>query len=245
LAYRNVAGEATDVFQEMVILESSKMRGITNMKKDLTELVFILDRSGSMSGLESDTIGGYNAMLTKQQKEAGEAVVTTVLFDDEYELLHDRINIKGIRPITEREYYVRGCTALLDAIGLTIRKIANAQHHTSEEERAEKVMFVITTDGMENASKEYNYKKIRAMVEKQQEKYGWEFIFLGANIDAIGAAADLGIRADRAANYHADGTGTQLNYEVVSDAVSELRKNRNLKANWKARIDEDYDQRGK
>ncbi|MBP1760471.1 MAG: hypothetical protein H6Q64_13 [Firmicutes bacterium] len=215
------------------------------MKKDLTELVFILDRSGSMAGLESDTIGGYNAMLKKQQQEAGEAVVTTVLFDDEYELLHDRINIKGIRPITAREYYVRGCTALLDAIGKTIRKINNAQQHTSEDERAEKVMFVITTDGLENASLEYSYKKIRAMVEKQQEQYGWEFIFLGANIDAIGAATDLGIRADRAANYHSDGIGTQLNYIVVSDAVSELRKNRNIKAGWKDRIDEDYEQRKK
>jgi len=215
------------------------------MKKDLTELVFILDRSGSMSGLESDTIGGYNAMLKKQQQEAGEAVVTTVLFDDQYELLHDRINIKGIRPISIREYYVRGCTALLDAIGKTIQKIANVQQHTSEEERAEKVLFVITTDGMENASKEYSYKKIRSLVEKQQKKYGWEFIFLGANIDAIAAAADLGISADRSANYHADSAGTQLNYEAVSDAVSDLRKNRNIKASWKARIEEDFNQRRK
>ena len=215
------------------------------MKKDLIELVFILDRSGSMAGLENDTIGGYNAMLTNQQQEAGEAVVTTVLFDDEYELLHDRINIKGIRPITAREYYVRGCTALLDAIGKTIHKIDNVQQHTSEDERAEKVMFVITTDGLENASQEYNYKKIRAMVEKQQEQYGWVFIFLGANIDAIGAAADLGIRADRAANYHADGIGTQLNYIVVSEVVSDLRNNRNIKADWKNRIDEDYEQRKK
>lgn len=215
------------------------------MKKDLIELVFILDRSGSMAGLENDTIGGYNAMLTNQQQEAGEAVVTTVLFDDEYELLHDRINIKGIRPITAKEYYVRGCTALLDAIGKTIHKIDNVQQHTSEDERAEKVMFVITTDGLENASQEYNYKKIRAMVEKQQEQYGWVFIFLGANIDAIGAAADLGIRADRAANYHADGIGTQLNYIVVSEVVSDLRNNRNIKADWKNRIDEDYEQRKK
>ena len=215
------------------------------MKKDLTELVFILDRSGSMSGLESDTIGGYNAMLKKQQQEAGEAVVTTVLFDDQYELLHDRINIKGIRPISAREYYVRGCTALLDAIGKTIQKIANVQQHTSEEERAEKVLFVITTDGMENASQEYSYQKIRALVEKQQKKYGWEFIFLGANIDAIAAAADLGISADRSANYHADSAGTQLNYEAVSDAVSDLRKNRNIKASWKARIEEDFNQRRK
>mgnify|MGYP001227089143 CR=1 FL=1 len=214
------------------------------MKKDLTELVFILDRSGSMSGLESDTIGGYNAMLKKQQQEPGEAVVTTVLFDDQYELLHDRINLKGIRPISEKEYYVRGCTALLDAIGKTIQKIANVQKNTSEEERAEKVLLVITTDGMENASQEYRYKQIRSLVEQQQKKYGWEFIFLGANIDAIAAAADLGINADRAANYHADSAGTQLNYDAVNDAVSDLRKTRSIKTNWKARIDEDYQRRG-
>jgi hypothetical protein len=140
---------------------------------------------------------------------------------------------------------VRGCTALLDAIGKTIQKIANVQQHTNEEERAEKVLFVITTDGMENASKEYSYKKIRSLVEKQQKKYGWEFIFLGANIDAIAAAADLGISADRSANYHADSAGTQLNYEAVSDAVSDLRKNRNIKASWKARIEEDFNQRRK
>ena len=155
------------------------------MKKGLTELVFILDRSGSMSGLESDTIGGYNSLLEKQKKEDGECVISTVLFDDKYELLHDRINLKGIVPITEREYFVRGSTALLDAVGRTIDKIGNAQKHTAEEERAEKVMFVITTDGMENSSREYGYDKVRQMIERQKDKYGWEFIFLGANIDAV------------------------------------------------------------
>lgn len=210
------------------------------MKKDLTELVFILDRSGSMAGLESDTIGGYNALLKKQQAEPGEAIVTTVLFDDDYQLLHDRVNIKGILPITEQEYFVRGSTALLDAIGKTIHKIGNAQRYTSDEMRAEKVMFVITTDGMENASKEYSYKRINAMVERQKLKYGWEFIFLGANIDAIATAAKFGISADRAANYHADGEGTILNYEAVSDAVSELRSKRSIDGDWKARIDADY-----
>lgn len=210
------------------------------MKKDLTELVFILDRSGSMAGLESDTIGGYNALLKKQQAEPGEAIVTTVLFDDDYQLLHDRVNIKGILPITEQEYFVRGSTALLDAIGKTIHKIGNAQRYTSDEMRAEKVMFVITTDGMENASKEYSYKRINAMVERQKLKYGWEFIFLGANIDAIATAAKFGISADRAANYHADGEGTALNYEAVSDAVSELRSKRSIDGDWKARIDADY-----
>lgn len=182
------------------------------MNTNRTELVFILDRSGSMSGLESDTIGGYNAMLEKQKKEAGEATVTTVLFDDQYELLHDRIDLKGIAPITDREYYVRGCTALLDAIGKTIQKIANVQKHTSSENRADKVLFVITTDGMENASREYTYDKIRALVERQKQEYGWEFLFLGANIDAISTARRFGIGADRAVNYHADSQGTRLNY---------------------------------
>lgn len=215
------------------------------MKTNISELVFILDKSGSMSGLESDTIGGYNAMLKKQQQQPGEAIVTTVLFDDNFELLHDRINIKGIRPITEKEYFVGGCTALLDAIGKTIHKIGNAQKHTGEEQRADKVMFVITTDGMENASKEYSYDKIKALVEHQKEKYGWEFIFLGANIDAIAAAASFGISANRAANYNADGVGTKLNYEAVSDAVSELRASRPIADSWKAKIDEDFTRRGK
>ncbi|HAA09537.1 MAG: vWA domain-containing protein [Syntrophomonadaceae bacterium] len=215
------------------------------MKTDLTELVFILDRSGSMSGLESDTIGGYNAMLKKQQQEPGEATVTTVLFDDEYQLLHDRINIKGISPITEKEYFVRGTTALLDAIGKTIHKIHNAQQHTSPEHRADKVLFVIITDGMENASREYSYAQVKQLVERQKETYGWEFIFLGANIDAIATAATFGISADRAANYHADSQGTQLNYEAVGCAVSEFRTSRQISDRWKARIDEDFKKRGK
>jgi uncharacterized protein YegL len=215
------------------------------MKKNLTELVFILDRSGSMSGLESDTIGGYNALLKKQKEEPGEAIVTTVLFDDNYELLHDRINVKGIRPITEKEYFVCGCTALLDAIGKTINKIGNVQRNTNEEERADKVMFVITTDGMANASNEYNYEKIKKMVEWQKKKYGWEFIFIGANIDAIATAAKFGISSDRAANYNADGEGTRLNYEAVSNVVSELRASRPITDSWKAEIDEDFTRRSK
>jgi uncharacterized protein YegL len=214
------------------------------MKKDLTELVFILDRSGSMSGLESDTIGGYNAMLEKQKKEPGEALITTVLFDDKYELLHDRINIRGLAPITDKEYYVRGTTALLDAIGNTINKLANVQKRTSEDERAEHVMFVITTDGMENASREFSYEKIRHMIEHQKSKYGWEFIFLGANIDAIETAERFGISKDRATNYHADSEGTLLNYEVISETVSCLRANRKISENWKERIDEDFKKRG-
>ena len=214
------------------------------MKKDLTELVFILDRSGSMSGLEGDTIGGYNAMLEKQKKEQGEAVITTVLFDDKYELLHDRINLRGIEPITEKEYYVRGTTALLDAVGRTIGKIGNVQKHTAEDERAENVMFVITTDGMENASREYSYEKIRWMIEHQKSKYGWEFIFLGANIDAIDTAGRFGIGQDRAVNYNADSEGTLLNYEVISETVSCLRACREISEDWKDRIEEDYKKRG-
>ncbi|MGM9973587.1 MAG: hypothetical protein ACI33K_06060 [Clostridiaceae bacterium] len=215
------------------------------MKKGLTELVFILDRSGSMSGLESDTIGGYNAMLKKQKKEPGEAIVTTVLFDDNYELLHDRINLNGIAPITEREYYVRGCTALLDAVGKTINKIGNVQKNTIESERAEHVLFVITTDGMENASREFSYEKVRRMIEHQKSKYGWEFIFLGANIDAVATAERFGINEDRATNYNADSEGTLLNYEVISETVSSLRAKGEISKKWKNRIDDDFKSRGK
>lgn len=214
------------------------------MKKGLTELVFILDRSGSMSGLESDTIGGYNALLEKQKKEPGEAIITTVLFDDKYELLHDRIKVRGIAPITDKEYYVRGNTALLDAVGRTINKIGNVQKHTAEDERAEHVMFVITTDGMENASREFSYAKVRNMIENQKIKYGWEFIFLGANIDAIATAERFGIGEDRAANYNADSEGTSLNYAVISETVSCLRASRPIAANWKDCIEEDFKKRG-
>ena len=216
-----------------------------DMKTNITEMVFILDRSGSMSGVESDTIGGYNSLLEKQKKEQGKAVVTTVLFDDSYELLHDRIDIQGITPITNNEYFVRGTTALLDAVGKTIQKIGNAQKHTNEELRADKVMFVITTDGMENASREYTYEKIKKLIDRQKTKFNWEFIFLGANIDAIETAARFGIDADRAANYHADSKGTRLNYESVSFAVSDIRANKNIDEKWKKRIDDDYIERKK
>lgn len=214
------------------------------MKKGLTELVFILDRSGSMSGLESDTIGGYNAMLEKQKKEPGEAVITTVLFDDKYELLHDRINLQGIEPITDKEYFVRGSTALLDAVGKTINKIGNVQKHTANGEQAEHVMFVITTDGMENASREFSCEKVRQMIEHQKSKYGWEFIFLGANIDAVSTAERFGISKDRAANYNADSEGTLLNYEVISETVSCLRDSRPITGDWKERIEDDFKKRG-
>ena len=215
------------------------------MKKDLTELVFILDRSGSMSGLETDTIGGYNAMLAKQKNAPGEAVITTVLFDDKYELLHDRINLKGIVPMTDREYFVRGSTALLDAVGRTISKIDNAQKHTAEDERAEKVLIVITTDGMENASREYDHAAVKQLIERQIKNHGWEFIFLGANIDAVETAASFGIGEDRAVNYNADSAGTRLNYEVLSETVGCLRAGCPIPTDWKRRIDEDYKGRGK
>ena len=205
-----------------------------------TELVFILDRSGSMSGLERDTIGGFNSMLEKQKKEAGEARVTTVLFDGQIELLHDRLDIGDVAPITEREYYVRGCTALLDAVGFAISKIAAVQKNTAPEKRAEKVLFVITTDGYENASREYSYERVKQLVEFEKEKYGWEFLFLGANIDAAAAAGRFGIAPDRAVNYHADSEGTRLNYEVVSETVSCMRACRPIEANWKERIERDF-----
>lgn len=215
------------------------------MKKDLTELVFILDRSGSMSGLESDTIGGFNSVMTKQKAEEGDANVTTVLFDDKYELLHDRYNLKKIDRITEKDYYVRGTTALLDAIGKSIHKMINSQKYALEDERADKVLFVIITDGMENASVEYGYEKIKKMIHQQQEAYGWEFIFLGANIDALETAGRFGIGEDRAANYHADSEGTMLNYQVISETVSMVRAKSAIDGRWKDKIDHDYKKRSK
>lgn len=193
------------------------------MKKGLTELVFIMDRSGSMRGLEKDTIGGYNAMIARQKEEPGEVYVSIILFDDQREVIHDRTLIEKVPPLTAKEYYVRGCTALLDAVGSTIYHIDNAHKCAKEEERPEKTIFIITTDGMENSSCLYSYSKIKEMVEKQQNQYGWEFIFLGANIDAIGEATRMGIRADRAANYKHDSQGTKLSYDAVSKAVASYR----------------------
>ncbi|MGG7619068.1 vWA domain-containing protein [Bacillus coreaensis] len=210
------------------------------MKKHVTEVVFILDKSGSMAGLETDTIGGYNSMLIKQRKAEGEAFVTTVLFNHQYELLHDRINVRGISPITERDYEVGGTTALLDAIGFSIQKIGNVQKYTSKEERADKVLFVITTDGMENASREFTPEQIKKMIKHQKEKYGWDFIFLGANIDAISTAAQFGIDEDFAVDYHADNLGTKLNYEMVSEAVVKVRSGKNIDRSWKEGIERDY-----
>ena len=215
------------------------------MKKNLTELVMILDRSGSMGGLESDTIGGYNSMLRKQRETEGEVLVSTVLFDDESEVLYDRIPLRDMPQMTEKEYYVRGCTALLDAIGGAIQHIGNVHKYARDEDRPEKTIFVITTDGMENASKRYSYEKVKQMVERQKEKYGWEFLFLGANIDAIETAGRFGIAPDRAANYNSDHMGTALNYEVLADTVCEMRFSAApIDGNWKRRIEEDYDRRG-
>jgi uncharacterized protein YegL len=214
------------------------------MKNNLTELVFILDRSGSMSGLESDTIGGFNAMLAKQQEVEGEARVTTVLFDNNYELLHDRIDIKAVSPITEKEYFVGGSTALLDAIGRTIHKIGNAQKNTAADYRAAKVLFVIITDGEENASREYTSDKVKAQIERQKSRYGWEFIFLGANIDAVQTAAMFGIDAKRAQNYHADSEGSAVVYEAVACAAVEFRQSEKLSDDWKEEVEADYKRRG-
>ena len=215
------------------------------MKKNLTELVFILDRSGSMAGLEGDTIGGFNAMIEKQKREPGEAIVSTVLFDNETEVIHDRVALGQIEPLTDRDYYVRGCTALLDAVGGAIHHIGNVHKYAREEDRPEKTLFVITTDGMENASRKYSYDRLKAMIERQKEKYGWEFIFLGANIDAAREAARFGISEDRAANYHADSMGTAVIYEAVSEAVCNVRACRPMSANWKSKVDEDFKKRGK
>ena len=210
------------------------------MKKDLTELVFILDRSGSMAGLEADTIGGFNAMIEKQRGEPGEAVISTVLFDNETEVIHDRVSLDRVPALTEKEYDVRGCTALLDAVGGAIHHIGNVHKYAREEDRPEKTLFVITTDGMENASRRYTYDKVKSMIERQRERYGWEFLFLGANIDAAREAARFGIRADCAADYHADSMGTEAVYESVCEAVCQVRRSAPLAADWKRKIDADF-----
>lgn len=215
------------------------------MKKGLTEIVFILDRSGSMSGLEADTIGGFNSLIRKQQKEPGEAIVSTVLFDDTCDVIHDRVPMEKVEKLTEDTYFVRGCTALLDAVGGAIHHIGNIHKYAREEDRPEKTMFIITTDGLENASRRYNYKQVKQMVERQKEKHGWEFLFLGANMDAIKAAGTIGIHADRAVTYQCDMAGTALNFEVLSAAIHHVRSSDMLlAASWKRKIDEDMMRRG-
>lgn len=215
------------------------------MKQNLTELVFILDRSGSMQGMEDDTIGGFRSMLEKQKEEAGEALVSTLLFDDQCEVLHDRVNLREVKPITREDYVVCGCTALLDAVGGAIRHIGNVHRYARPEDVPEHTLFVIITDGMENASRRYTARQVREMIRLRTEKYGWEFLFLGANIDAVETAGHLGISPERAVNYHCDSAGTRLNFEVVGQAAAAVRRSAPLDAHWKYAIEEDFRKRRK
>ena len=211
----------------------------------MTELVFILDRSGSMSGLEADTIGGFNSMIARQKQAAGEALVSTVLFDNDSTVIHDRLPLAKVPLMTKKEYFTRGCTALLDAVGGAIHHIGNIHKYARREDVPEKTMFIITTDGYENASRRYSAQRVKEMIQHQKEKYGWEFLFLGANIDAVETAGHLGIAPDRAVNYHCDSEGTRLNYEVVGRAVAAVRCSVPLDEHWKDAIEEDFRKRQK
>lgn len=215
------------------------------MKNNITEIVFILDRSGSMMGLEKDTIGGFNSMIEKQKKQGGDCYVSTVLFDNVSEVLHDRVKLENIPEMTEDDYTVRGCTALIDAIGGAIHHIGNIHKYARPEDVPEHTMFVITTDGQENASHRYTSAQVKKMIERQKEKYGWEFLFIGANIDAVETAARYGIDRDRAVNYNADGKGTQIVYESVARAVCDVRASAPLRADWSRDINADFQSRGK
>jgi Mg-chelatase subunit ChlD len=215
------------------------------MNKNLTELIFILDRSGSMSGLEADTIGGYNSLLAKQREGEGDVLVSTLLFDDRTELVHDRVSIAKVEELTNREYYVRGSTALLDAIGGAIHHMGNVHRYAREEDKPARTLMVITTDGMENASTRYRLTEVREMIRRQREKYGWEFLFLGANIDAMEEAERMGIGRDYAVRSMGDSVGVSLNYHVACEAVSDIRTGKGIKGDWKAAIEEDFKTRGK
>lgn len=212
-------------------------------KNNVTELVFILDRSGSMSGLENDTIGGFNGMLEKQKREEGICYVSTLLFDDKCEVLHDRVSLVDVPAMTEKDYYVRGSTALLDALGGAIKHIGNIHKYARSEDVPEKTLFVITTDGMENASRRYTAEKIKQMIERQQKKYGWEFIFIGANIDAVTTAKNYGIAPERAVNYTADSKGTNALFSSVGKAVKAVRHGKALSEEWREDIEEDEKRR--
>ncbi|MCD7752170.1 MAG: hypothetical protein LUI10_10605 [Lachnospiraceae bacterium] len=214
------------------------------MNNNITELVFILDRSGSMHGLEKDTIGGFNSLIEKQKGQDGECYVSTVLFDNSSEVLHDRVKLANVKPMTEKDYQVRGCTALMDAIGDVVHHIENIHKYARPEDVPAHTMFVITTDGMENASQRYSSDAVKEKIEQKKE-IGWEFLFLAANIDAVQTAARFGIGADRAVNYHADHVGTQTIYEAVSETVCQIRANEPIAANWSEKIDKDYKKRKK
>ena len=214
------------------------------MRKKLTEIVFILDRSGSMHGLEKDTIGGFNSLIEKQKKVDGEVLISTILFDNTGKVIHDRIDLKNIRFMTDKDYVTGGCTALLDAVGNAIHHIGNIHKYARKEDVPEHTLFVITTDGMENASRFYGYEKVKKMIERQKKRYGWEFMFLGANIDAIDVANNLGIDESRAVNFNCDSEGTALNYEVVGDTIESLRRCEFIDDSWKDRIDDDFRKRG-
>ncbi|QWC00215.1 VWA domain-containing protein [Mycoplasmatota bacterium] len=213
------------------------------MNEQLTEMIFILDRSGSMAGLEEDTIGGFNSLIDKQKKLEGQAKVSTVLFNHETSVLHDQLDIRYINSMTLDKYYVGGSTALLVAVGSSIRHIRRVYAETLKEERPSKVVFVITTDGMENCSKNYSYKTVKSMIEETKKKYDWEYIFLGANINAIDEARKFGIHSDRAAKYHSNKIGTKKNYEAIDEAITSLRMTNTMKSEWKKKIDEDYKSR--
>ncbi len=213
--------------------------------KNLTEMVFILDRSGSMSGLESDTIGGYNSLLEKQRKEVGDAAVTTVLFDDQYEMVHDHAAIGKVKDITNKEYFARGMTGLLDAIGKTINHVGNRHKNALDSEVPGKTMVVIITDGFENASREFTLPQVKQMIERQKAEFGWEFLFLGANIDAVSTAAGFGISADRAVTYKADSVGTRMNFDAVSEVVGCVRQCAPIANNWKENIERHRDKKRK
>ena len=215
------------------------------MKKNLTEIIFILDRSGSMQGLEKDTIGGFNSLIEKQKKIEGDALISTVLFANESKVIHDRVDVKDVKPMTENNYITGGCTALLDAIGNAIHHISNIHKYSRKEDVPEHTLFVITTDGMENASRTYTYPKVKKLIENQKEKHGWEFMFLGANIDAVNVASCMGIDESRAVKFNCDSEGTELNYEVLNDAIGVLRECSYVSADWKKRIDKDFKKRSK
>ena len=215
------------------------------MKKGLTEMVFILDRSGSMCGLEKDTIGGFNSMIKQQKQAEGSAVVSTVLFDDEIKVLHDRVAIDKIREMTDEDYFTCGCTALLDAVGGAIHHIGNIHKYARNDDVPEKTIFVIITDGLENSSRRYNLAKVKKMISRQKEKYGWEFLFVGANIDAVHTAGAMGIQEDNAVDYVADSEGTEVVYSVLSETVINIRENGKMQSDWQAAIREDYNSRNR